>query len=145
MGFFSPRQTDAAAMPLQSIFVPFPFVCFVLALVTDLAFFETANVMWQNFSAWLLFAGLVFGAVAPFAGLINLLRPRTRLLRAGFGSVLLYLIILALAVLNSLIQAGGGWTAVVPYGLALSALTFVLIVLTVGVSAGRYAKLAWRV
>lgn len=145
MGFFSPRQTDAAAMPLQSVFLPFPFVCFPLALATDVAFFETANVMWQNFSAWLLFAGLVFGAVALVAGLIDLLRPRTRPLRPGFGAIILYLIILALAVLNSLIHAGDGWTAVVPYGLALSALTFVLILLAVIVSAGRYAKLAWRV
>lgn len=145
MGFFTPRQTDAAAMPLQSVFLPFPFVCFPLALVTDIAFSQTANVMWQNFSAWLLFAGLVFGAVALVAGLIDLMRPRTRPLRPGFGAVLLYLIILALAVLNSLIHAGDGWTAVVPYGLALSSLTFVLIVLAVGVSAGRYAKLAWRV
>lgn len=145
MGFFSPRQTDAAAMPLQSIFLPFPFVCFPLALITDLAFFETSNVMWQNFSAWLLFAGLVFGGVAVVAGLIDLLRPRTRPLRPGFGGILLYLIILALAVLNSLVHAGDGWTAVVPYGLALSAVTFVLIVLSVGLSAGRYAKLAWRV
>lgn len=145
MGFFSPQQADAAAMPLQSVFLPFPFVCFPLALVTDIAFFETANVMWQNFSAWLLFAGLVFGAVALVAGFVDLLRPRTRPLRPGLSAILLYLIILALAVLNSLIHAGDGWTAVVPYGLALSAVTFVLILLAVAVAAGRYAKLAWRV
>lgn len=101
--------------------------------------------MWQKFSAWLLFAGLVFGALAVVAGLMDLLRPRTRPLRPPFLSSLLYLIILALSVANSLVHAGDGWTAVVPFGWALSAVTFVLCLIAAAVSARKYARLAWRI
>ena len=145
MAVLSSNDRDAAAYPIQSLFVPIPFVCFTLALATDIAFWQSNNLMWQNFSAWLLCAGLVFGVIAILAGLIDLARPRTRPLRPAFPSALLYLIILALAVLNSLVHAGDGWTAVVPYGLALSGVTFVLCLVAAAVSARKYARLAWRI
>ncbi|MBA9032934.1 DUF2231 domain-containing protein [Rhizobium leguminosarum] len=145
MAIFSDRDRDAAAYPIQSLFVPFPFVCFTLALATDIAFWQSGNVMWQNFSAWLLFAGLMMGLLGIIAGLMDLMRPRTRPLRPPFLSSLLYLIILALALANSLVHAGDGWTAVVPYGLALSAVIFLLCLVDAAVSARKYARLAWRV
>ncbi|SCB58353.1 Uncharacterized membrane protein [Rhizobium aethiopicum] len=145
MALFPARNRDAAAYPMQSLFVPFPFVCFTLALATDIAFWQSGNVMWQNFSAWLLFAGLLFGLFAVLAGFIDLLRPRTRPLRPSFLSALLYLMILVLAAANSLVHAGDGWTAVVPFGLALSALTFLMCLVAAAASARKYARLAWRV
>lgn len=145
MAILSASDRDAAAYPIQSLFVPFPLVCFTLALATDIAFWQSGNVMWQNFSAWLLFAGLVFGALAIVAGLMDLLRPRTRPLRPPFLSSLLYLVILSLALANSLVHAGDGWTAVIPYGLALSAVTFILCLVAAAVSARKYARLAWRI
>ncbi|MGR9424504.1 DUF2231 domain-containing protein [Rhizobium leguminosarum] len=145
MAIFSDRDRDAAAYPIQSLFVPFPFVYFTLALATDIAFWQSGNVMWQNFSAWLLFAGLMMGLLGIIAGLMDLMRPRTRPLRPPFLSSLLYLIILALALANSLVHAGDGWTAVVPYGLALSAVIFLLCLVDAAVSARKYARLAWRV
>jgi uncharacterized membrane protein len=145
MAILSSANHDAAAYPLQSLFIPFPFVCFTLALATDIAFWRSNNLMWQNFSAWLLFAGLVFGAIGLVAGLLDFLRPRTRPLRPAFLSALLYLVILVLALANSFVHAGDGWTAVVPYGLALSAVTFVLCLVAASFSARKYARLAWRV
>jgi uncharacterized membrane protein len=141
----SASNRDSTAYPMQSLFVPFPFVCFTLALATDIAFWQSGNVMWQNFSAWLLFAGLVFGALAIIAGLMDLMRPRTRPLRPTLLSALLYLIILGLAFANNLIHAGDGWTAVVPHGLMLSAVTFILCLVAATVSARKYARLAWRI
>ncbi|MDP9840301.1 putative membrane protein [Neorhizobium huautlense] len=141
----APTARDSAAYPYQAVFIPFPFVCFTLALLTDLAYWQTANLMWVNFSAWLLFAGLVFGAVGLIAGLLDLVRPRTRPLRPGFMVILLYLVILALAIFNSLLHAGDGWTAIVPYGLVTSAVTFVLMLFTASLSSRKYARLAWRI
>lgn len=138
-------RRDASAYPYQSLFVPFPFVCFSLALGTDIAFWQTAEVMWQNFSAWLLFVGLVFGGLAVLAGLIDLLRARTRPMRPSFFAIILFLVMLVLAFANSLVHAGDGWTAVVPYGLLLSAVTFVVSLMTVAASTRKYARLAWRV
>jgi uncharacterized membrane protein len=145
MAVLSSSNRDSAAFPFQSLLVPFPFVCFTLVLLTDCAFVVSGNLMWQNFSSWLLFAGLVFGAIGLLAGLVDLLRPRTRPLRPGFAAILLYFLILALAALNSFVHAGDGWTAVMPYGLALSAATFVLSLLAAAASSRKYARLAWRV
>jgi uncharacterized membrane protein len=39
-------------------------------------------------------------------------------------------IVLILAIVNSLVHAGDGWTAVVPYGLLLSAVTVLVMAVT---------------
>jgi uncharacterized membrane protein len=145
MAVFSSSSRDAAAYPFQSLFVPFPFVCFSLTLVTDFAYFMTSDIMWQNFSSWLLFAGLLFGSIGLLAGILDYIRPRTRPLRPAFSTALLYIVILAIAFINSFVHARDGWTAVVPYGLTLSAITFVLLLLAAAVSSRKYARLAWRI
>ncbi len=53
--------------------VPFPIVCFIGALVTDIAYWRTAEIMWADISAWLLLAGLIMGRLAGIAGLIDFL------------------------------------------------------------------------
>lgn len=137
-------QTYRLGYPFQRLFVPFPFICFILALATDIAFWQTANLMWQNFSAWLLFAGLLIGALAIVAGLIDLIRPSTRLLRPSLAEGLGFAVILALALVNSFVHAGDGWTAVVPMGLALSAATVAVILLTLVFAARSERTLNWR-
>ena len=122
---------------LSAIFVPFPFVCFTLAAATDVLFWRTSNVMWQNFSAWLLFAGALFGAVAIVTGLFDWLRPSSRLLMPGLLASIGFIVMLLLALVNSLVHAGDGWTAVVPNGLILSALTVAVMIVTLVLSARR--------
>lgn len=130
--------------PISARVVQFPIVCFTLTLFTDLAYWRTANLMWQNFSSWLLFAGLITGALAIVAGLLDLLfGERTGPRRSIWPTVIGGLIVLVLAFLNSLIHAGDGWTAVVPGGLTLSVATVVVIIATDvfdTTSRGRTAK-----
>ena len=146
MAVFSSSNRDAAAYPIQSLFVPFPLVCFTLTLGTDSAYWMSGgNLMWQNFSSWLLFVGLVIGAIGLVAGLLDLVRRRTRPLRPGLLAVFLYMAALALAFVNSLVHARDGWTAVVPLGLLLSAATFVLVIVAAIASARKYERLAWRI
>ena len=126
-----PSTAAIAGHPIHATLVSFPIVCFTLALLTDIAYWQTGNLMWQHFSAWLLLVGLLIGALAAIAGLIDLLsrRPLRRLGLAwahGIGN----LIVLLLAFVNSLVHAGDGWTAVVPWGLVLSAVTVALMLVT---------------
>ena len=129
-------KTAVGRHPIHAALVPFPIVCFTLALLTDIAYWQTVNLMWQNFSSWLLLAGLVSGVLAGVAGAIDLfsrrqLRSHTIGLVQGFGN----LGGLVLALINSLVHARDGWTAVVPTGLILSAVT--VFVMTVTVWLGR--------
>lgn len=127
-----PSTAAIAGHPIHATLVPFPIVCFTLALMTDIAFWQTSNIMWQNFSAWLLFAGLVFGALAALAGAVDFLsRSEVRAQKPAWPHAIGNVIVLGLAFVNSLVHAGDGWTAVVPNGLVLSAVTVLLLFVTV--------------
>jgi uncharacterized membrane protein len=112
-----PSTAVIAGQPIHSMLVQFPVVCFTLALFTDLAYWRTENLMWHNFSSWLLFAGLIFGVLAAVAGIIDFFRPNVRTNRTGWLHAIGRLIVFALALLNSLVHAGDGWTAIVPWAL----------------------------
>jgi len=120
--------SSIAVQPFYAMLAQFPAVCFTLTLLTDIAYWQTSNLLWHNFSAWLLFAGLVGGALALIVGFVEFfVRPRA--LRPGWAYVLGGVVVLALALLNSFVHAGDGWTAIVPYGLLLSALTVVVMII----------------
>ena len=54
-----PRSTARIfGHPVHAMLVPFPVVCFIGALLTDIAYAQTADMMWTNFSAWLLAVGV---------------------------------------------------------------------------------------
>jgi uncharacterized membrane protein len=127
-----PEATAAiAGQPIHAILVPFPIVCFTLTLLTDIAYWQTSNLMWKHFSSWLLLAGLVFGALAALVGLIDFLfRRAVRSGRPAWPHAIGGLIVLCLAFVNSFVHAGDGWTGVVPWGLVLSAATVLVLILT---------------
>ena len=105
----------------------FPIACFSLTLVTDVIYTQTSELMWLHFSEWLLFAGLVVGAVALLLHFIDWLIRRVR---PTWGAVLGSIVVLVLATINSFVHTTDGWTAVVPWGLTLSAATVVAMILT---------------
>jgi uncharacterized membrane protein len=140
----SPPQASTA-YPFSALFVPLPFVCFTLTFVTDILYWRTSNLMWSNFSDWLLFFGLIFGALALIAGLIDFVRPATRALRPSLASVITFLAVLVLALFNSLIHAGDGWTAIVPAGLITSAVTLLVMIASVYFTAATRTANAWRI
>ncbi|SDC97116.1 DUF2231 domain-containing protein [Bradyrhizobium brasilense] len=118
--------------PIHPMLVPFPIACFVGTLVTDIAYWQTAEMQWANFSAWLLFAGLIMGGLAAIAGLIDLLSNRLiRGLTYAWFHMVGNVVVLLLALFNAFIHSRDAWTSVVPTGLMLSALT-VLVMLCTG-------------
>jgi uncharacterized membrane protein len=126
-----PSAAAVGGQPIHSMLVQFPVVCFILTLLTDLAYWQTENVMWYRFSTWLLFAGVVMGALAAIAGVIDfLMRRDLRTPRSGWPHALGSLIVLILAAINCLVHAGDGWTAVVPWGIVVSAVTVVVMVVS---------------
>ncbi|WP_407146877.1 DUF2231 domain-containing protein [Bradyrhizobium sp. ORS 86] len=120
-----------ATHPIHPMLVPFPIVCFVGALISDIAYWQTAQMMWADFSAWLLFAGVVLGVLAAIAGLIDFLASRRiRELAPAWLHMAGNVVVLLLALFNSFIHSRDAWTSVVPVGLVLSALTVLVMLFT---------------
>lgn len=120
-----------AGHPIHPMLVPFPIVCFIGTVVTDIAYWRSAQMMWADFSAWLLAMGLVMGALAAIAGLTDFLG--NRMIRAQapawphmVGNMMVWL----LALLNAFIHTRDAWTSVVPVGLILSVLTVLILPVT---------------
>lgn len=126
----TPAARSEIRWAIYPIFLQFPVVCFTLTLLTDIAYWATENLMWQNFSSWLLLAGNVLAVVAAVVAVLEfaLGSPEARLgWVLAVGSVVAFV----LSVLNSFVHAGDGWTAVVPWGLTLSAATVIVMLITV--------------
>jgi uncharacterized membrane protein len=84
---------QVAGHPIHPMLVPIPIACFVGALLTDIAYVVSAEIMWANFSAWLLIVGVIFGVLAAIAGLTDflgnrLVRARVLALAASDGAFL---------------------------------------------------------
>lgn len=119
--------------PVHTTLLAFPIACFSLTVLTDLAYWKTLNLLWLHVSEWLLFAGLVFGGVDLIVWLADLLFRRVR---PSWLAVFAGMVVLLLAVLNSFIHTSDGWTAVVPWGLTLSVLTVLAMLVTSWVARG---------
>ncbi len=124
-----PRSTaQIFGHPIHPMLVPFPIVGFIGAFVTDLVYWQTANLMWQYFSIWLITMGLVMGGLAAAAGLTDYLGDRlVRTRPAATPHMLLNIVAMLLELVNAFVHSRDGWTAVVPQGLILSGVTVVLL------------------
>lgn len=117
--------------PIHRILTPFPVAYFAAALATDLAYWRTAEVMWERFSVWLIAGGLVVSALVALAAVADLVFARQR--PAWFRAIG-YLAAVLLSLLNVFVHSRDGYTAVVPVGVTLSAIV-VAILLVYSVSA----------
>ena len=112
--------------PLYQIFLPIPIICFVGAVLTDLTYLSHPDMMWIDFSSWLLLAGLIGGAIAGIILVIELVRMGRDRPSALTIHFLLLLAAWIVAVFNSFVHTRDGWTAVAGTGLILSILGAVL-------------------
>ncbi|WP_313529699.1 DUF2231 domain-containing protein [Shinella sp.] len=107
-------------------FASFPVACFFLTVLTDVAYWQTSNLLWLHFSEWLLLAGLIFGLLALVIAVLG-----RAIWKDGpsWSALLAGVFVLLAATLNSFIHTADGWTAVVPYGLAVSIVTVLVMAL----------------
>ena len=111
--------------PLHAVLLAFPFSLFLGALLSDLAYWNTFQIQWANFSSWLIAGGLLGGGFALLWALVDLIRFR----RAGGLRALIYfvllLVVFVLGFVNALVHARDAW-ATMPESLYLSAVTTLL-------------------
>ena len=125
----NPRSTaQIAGHPIHPMVIAFPIACFVLAFVSDLAFYATSNQFWATASLWLLGIGLITAAFAAVTGLIEVFGDNrirrmsdTRLHAAGNAIALL------IALYNWYTRFEHGSSAVVPTGIVLSGIVVLIL------------------
>jgi uncharacterized membrane protein len=125
----NPRSTaQIAGHPIHPMAIAFPIACFVLAFVSDLAFYATSNQFWATASLWLLGIGLITAAFAAVTGLIEVFGDNrirnlsdTRMHAAGNAVALL------IALYNWYLRFEHGSSAVVPTGVVLSGIVVLIL------------------
>jgi uncharacterized membrane protein len=116
--------------PLHRILLAFPLSLFTFALFTDIAYLKTAEVQWTNFSAWLITGALVFGGLAGVFSIVDFVLGARG---SRSGRALIHLIALAVAwvlgLINAFKHSQDAWSSVGAFGLILSLLCTVLILI----------------
>ena len=129
MSELAPRAVARLGHAVFPVVAAVPTVCFIGTLLTDLAYWKSAEMMWADFSAWLVTTGVVFGFIALIVFIVDLLRgPFVRAQLPPWPFAVASLVALVLGTLNMLIHTRDAWTSVVPWGIALSAVTAIVIV-----------------
>jgi uncharacterized membrane protein len=109
----------------------FAVTCFIGTLLTDLAYWGTALMMWADFSSWLIALGVVVGWIAVAVAIFDFFTVRFLRKRDALGFYVIgNIVALVVATLNMFVHTRDAWTSVVPWGLALSALTVLILLVT---------------
>lgn len=111
---------------LHPVFIGCGASLLIAVFFTDTLYWQSLLFQWNNFSSWLLLAGLVMAALAGIAFAIDLVRRRV----TGISWLRLVGLTLAalLSVLNAFVHSRDAYTAVVPEGIILSAIVAVILV-----------------
>lgn len=128
----TPSTAAIGGHPIHPMLVVFPIAFLVGTLATDLAFWRTADLFWALASEWLLIAGVIMGALAAVAGLIEFLTiRRIRSLAAGWVHFLGNAAAILIALWNLLHRLGSDPSVtIVPYGIILSAIVVAFLLVT---------------
>ncbi|GAO40383.1 hypothetical protein SCH01S_48_00410 [Sphingomonas changbaiensis NBRC 104936] len=128
----NPRSTARIfGHPIHPMLIPFPVAFFIGAFVTDIIYAQTAYLMWQYFSIWLITAGLIMGGLAAVFGFIDYFgNRRIRALRPATPHMLLNLLAMILSLVNAFVHSRDGWQAVVPTGIILSGIVVLILLVS---------------
>lgn len=114
--------------PLHAMLLAGTVPLFLGALLSDIAYYNSFQIQWANFAAWLIAGGLLFAGLALLFALGNLIGAQ----RKAGRPVLYFLLLLVtwvIGLINAFEHAKDAW-AVMPTGLVLSAVVAVLALIT---------------
>jgi uncharacterized membrane protein len=111
--------------------IPLPLSFLVAAFGADLGFWWTNDPFWARAALWLTGAGVVLGLLAAIPGLVDFsanrrIRDHQIAWVHGLGNV----VVVLLASISWWLRSGDPVEAVLPWGLTLSAIITLLLVIT---------------
>ncbi len=133
-----PPRTLRVRRPFYPALAAFVAACFVGLLATDLAYWATADMMWSDFSAWLVSVGVVVGWLTVVVTLVEVFAVRTFRPRPSWLWTIGSIVALIVATFDMLIHTRDAWTSVVPWGLVLSAIVVLVLLVTACLDRPRY-------
>lgn len=122
-----PARRPYARVPVFPIPLAFAVSCLIGGLATDIMYVQTANIMWADFSTWLVTVGALVGWLSLLVAIIELIAVRSLFGFPIWPVVIGYLVALLLATLNLFIHTRDAWTSVMPWGLVLSAVVVIIL------------------
>lgn len=121
------RPRSRPAVALFGLLNPAPFGMFVAALVFDVVYARTGELLWMKAAAWLIALGLVVAIIPRLIDLVAVWVPRGRVVAGAEKlSFLLNLLAIVAAIFNAFVHSRDAY-AVVPAGVWLSGATVALL------------------
>ena len=126
-----PSTAAIGGHPLHPMLVPLPIGFLVGVLLSDLAYWRTADAFWARASLWLVAAGVVTGLLAAIFGFIDFATiGRARAHASGWVHFIGNLTAVALSAISWFLRARDAAGAVMPTGLALSLVVAAILLVT---------------
>jgi len=123
MAYVPYARRTAPIHPVHAVIIAGTLPLFGGAALSDLAYFRTFEIQWQNFASWLIAGGLVLAGVALVFALFDLAPARRT------GARVVYLLVLAATFIvgffNALHHARDAWASM-PAGLVMSVIVVIL-------------------
>lgn len=126
------RRHDAVSAgimhPLHAVIGAFPLAYFLAALISDYEYTTEGNIFWSGMASWMIFGGLVFAGISIVLGLIDWFVRRRSGGNYGMAwHALATFAAFVLGVIDAMVHSRDGWTSVVPTGITLTAIVFILL------------------
>ncbi len=124
-----PRSTaKIGGHPIHPMLVPFPIVCFIGVLVTDIVFLNNQDAGWATASRYLLGIGIVMALLAAVAGLTDFMgSDRIRSMGDAVKHMLANVTAVVLSIVNFFVRLGND-SAIAGIGIILSAVVVLILI-----------------
>ena len=126
-----PSTAAIAGHPIHPMLIPLPLSFLVGAFGADIGFWWTNDPFWARAALWLTGAGVVLGLLAAIPGIIDFstkerIREHQSAWFHGIGNV----VVIVLAAISWWLRLGDSAAAILPWGITLSAIITLLLVIT---------------
>jgi uncharacterized membrane protein len=112
---------------VHAVLVAGGLALFLGATISDVAYFRSYHIQWQNFASWLIVGGLTFSGFAMVFAIVDWFDAARRAAGSVFYGILLFVTWL-IALYNALVHGRDAWASM-PASLILSVVVMVLIVI----------------
>ena len=114
--------------PIHPMLIPFPIVCFIGVLVTDIVFLNNHDAGWATASRYLLGVGIVMALLAAVAGLTDFMgSDRIRSMGDAVKHMLANVTAVVLEIVNFFVRLGND-SAIAGIGIILSAVVVLILI-----------------